>query len=252
MTSQSGGRGARYLYAITHSCGLPVALPAGIGGAAVYALGDGDIAAMVSDTALPRIRPERRHLSAHHAVIQGLMQADSILPVAFGTIATGEAAVRKMLKRHRAALTGQLAQLAGQAEMGVRVAWEVPNIFEYLVDRWPELKAARDLMAMRSGAATRDDKITLGSLFEQVLNEERERLATRVEAALDACCSDLRRRTPRAESEVLNLACLVPRDSRDRFETAIAALAEQLEDSLVLSYNGPWPPHHFVHLNISL
>lgn len=252
MTSRSGGHGALYLYAITRHGGRPIALPAGIGGAAVYALGDSDIAAMVSDTALPRIRPERRHLSAHHAVLQGLMQADSTLPVTFGTIATGEAAVRKMLKRHRAALVEQLALLAGQAEMGVRVNWAVPNIFEYLVARWPELKAARDHMAGRGGAATRDDKIALGSLFEQVLDEEREGLAARVEAALDACCRGLRRCTPRAESEVMNLACMVPRDRRDRFETAIAALAEQLEDSLVLSYNGPRPPYHFVHLNISL
>lgn len=252
MSSPSAHRGGRYLYAIVpHLERMPV-LPGGIDDAPVRLLGDGEVSAVVSNTALARVRPERRHLGAHHAVVRSLMEAGTVLPVAFGTVATSENALLKMLKRHKGSLAGQLTRLAGQAEMGVRVAFAVTNIFEHLVGLSAELKAARDALAARGGAATRDEKIELGSLVERVLNAERERYAAQIEAALAPCCRDRLRKPPRSDTEVVNLACLVPREGLDRFEAALTALAGRLDDSLVLSYSGPWPPHHFVNLNLSL
>lgn len=252
MTSRAGHEGARYLYAISRPGQLPGRMPAGVGGGPVYLLAEGDIAAVVSDTVLTRIRPERRHLSAHHGVIQSLMQADTVLPVAFGMIANSQTALRRMLQRHRSALGVELDRLAGQAELDVRLAWDVPNIFEHMVKARPELKAMRDQLAALGDEATRDDKIELGSMFERVLNEERERHTASVESVLNSCCSEIRRSQPRLEAEVARLACLVPRAALQAFERQMTVVSRQLDDSFVLSYNGPWPPHHFVNLNISV
>lgn len=251
MNSRAG-QGARYLYAISRPGQLPGRMPAGIGGTPVYALAEGDIAAVVSDTALTRIRPERRHLSAHHEVIRSLMKADTMLPVAFGMIASSQAALLRMLQKHRNALGAELDRLAGQAELDVRLAWDVPNIFEHMVKACPDLKAMRDQLAALGEKATRDDKIELGSMFERVLSEERERHTAGVEAVLGACCSEIRRSQPRREAEVTRLACLVPRNALEAFERQVAVLSRRLDDSFLLSYNGPWPPHHFVNLNISV
>ncbi|ALX45236.1 GvpL/GvpF family gas vesicle protein [Burkholderia humptydooensis] len=244
--------GARYLYAVQHARDVPASLPAGIGGAAVRALTDGDVAAIVSDTGLAKVRPERRHLLAHHTVIQSLAAAGTVLPVAFGTIATSEVALRRMLRKHRNALAGELARLVDHVEMSVRLNWDVTDLFRHLIDVRPDLKAARDAMLALGSAVTRDDKIELGSRFERVLNEERARHAALVDEALDACCKEIRRDPPRHETEILHLTCLVRHAELGRFESGVAAASRELDDSLVLKYSGPCPPHHFVNLNMSL
>ncbi|KVD78858.1 gas vesicle protein GvpFL [Burkholderia sp. ABCPW 14] len=249
MTSHSG---ARYLYAVKHAREVPASLPPGIGGTAVYALTDGDVAAIVSDTGLARVRPERRHLLAHHTVIQSLAAEGTVLPVAFGTIATSEIALRRMLKKHRTVLGRELARLADHVEMSVRLSWDVPDVFRYLIDVRPDLKAARDAMLARGGAVRRDDKIELGSRFERVLNEERARHAALVDEALDACCKEVRHDPPRSETEILRLTCLVRNAELGQFESNVAAASRELDDALVLKYSGPCPPHHFVNLNMSL
>ncbi|CAJ0779918.1 GvpL/GvpF family gas vesicle protein [Ralstonia chuxiongensis] len=252
MTQRFALGGARYLYAIAPSKRPLAHLPHGIGGAPVHTLAVGSVAAVVSDTMLPKIRPERRHLSAHHAVVQSLMQAGTVLPVAFGMIATSEGALSRMLKKHQETLGAELDRLAGQAEFEVRLAWDVPNIFEHIVHLHPELKAARDEVMALGRPASRDEKIELGCLFERLLDEERARHTALVEAVLRQCCNDVTYGATRHTTEIARLACLAPSDARAALDACVTEVSSQLDDSFVLSFNGPWPPHHFLSLNISV
>jgi hypothetical protein len=253
MTGRTTAKGGRYLYAIVVPPGERRYGFAGIDGAPVYTITNGRLAAVVSDVPYDKIRPERRHLAAQQAVFQGLLsEPGAMLPMAFGMIADGPKAIKKILTRNQAVFQQQLKQVAGRVEMGLRVSWDVPNIFEYFVNTHPELRAARDRFLGSYGIPSQEDKIELGRLFDRLLTEDRELYTQKVEDMLAQSCQEIKRNKCRHEGEVMNLACLVGREDQERFEAGVFAAAQLFDNNYTFDYNGPWAPHNFVEVNITL
>jgi len=253
MAARTAAKSGKYLYAIVTAPGERTYDLAGIDGAPVYGIANGHVAAVVSDVVHDKIRPERRHLAAQQAVLKGLLsRTGALLPMAFGIIADGPKAIQKILSRNHAAFLQQLQRVSGMVEMGLRVSLDVPNIFEYVVNTHPALRAARDRILGSNRNPSQDDKIELGRLFEHLLNEDREAFTAQVEEILSGYCREIKRNKCRDESQVMSLACLVPRDAQDRFEEGIFAAAKLFDNNFTFDYNGPWAPHNFVDLNLEL
>ena len=244
-------RNGNYLYAVVpgpleRTFDFP-----GLNGSQVYTVSNGRVAAVVSDLPLERLRPERRHLAAQQAVLQGLMKAaPALLPMSFGIIAEGPNAVKRILSRNQKAFLQQLERVAGKEEMGLRVSWDVPNIFEYFVTTHPGLRAARDRLLGSQRHPSQEDKVELGRLFDRLLHEDRELYTSQVEEALAHSCREIKRNRCRAESEVMNLACLVGREAEAAFEADVFAAARLFDNNFGFDYNGPWAPHNFVDLDL--
>lgn len=241
-----------YLYAIVPETDGQSFGPIGLDGGRVYAIASGRLAAVVSDVP-PKLRPERRQLAAHQDVLRRLMRdGGAVLPVSFGVVADGPTAIARILSRNQQAFLEQIRRVTGRAEMGLRVAWDVPNIFEYFVRTHPELGVMRDHFFSGHREPTQDDKIEVGRVFERLLTEEREMHTQRIEAVLAPHCAEIKRNTLRHEHEVANLACLVGRDERERFEAAVFEAAKLFDNNYTFDYNGPWAPHNFVELTLAL
>lgn len=236
----------RYLYAIADAVEHPVWGDIGVNGAAVYTISQGSVAVVVSDVTENRIRPERKNLVAHHAVVKRLMEETTVLPVAFGTIADSPKAVREILKENSGTFVDQLDRVRGKVEMGLRVTWDVPNIFEYFVNRHPQLAELRDSVLGNQRGPTQEDKIELGRLFDRLLAQDRERHTEAVIEVLAPRCVDIRQNQPREEREVMHLACLVERNAKKGFEDGVFEAAKLFDNSFAFDFNGPWAPHHFV------
>jgi len=172
--------------------------------------------------------------------------------MSFGIIAEGSKAVQEILTRNHDTLARQLQRVAGKVEMGLRVSLDVPNIFEYFVNTHPGLRAARDRFLGPNRNPSQNDKIELGRMFDRLLQEDRETYTDRVAEILSPCCVEIKRNKCRNEGEVMNLACLVPRDGQDRFEAGVFAAAKLFDNNFAFDYNGPWAPHNFVELNLEL
>jgi len=253
MAARTAAKSGKYLYAVVTAPGERTYDLAGIDGAPVYGIANSHVAAVVSDVLNDQIRPERRHLAAQQAVLKGLLsRTGALLPMAFGIIADGPKAIQKILSRNHAAFLQQLQRVSGMVEMGLRVSLDVPNIFEYVVNTHPALRAARDRILGSNRNPSQDDKIELGRLFEHLLNEDREAFTAQVEEILSGYCREIKRNKCRDESQVMSLACLVPRDAQDRFEEGIFAAAKLFDNNFTFDYNGPWAPHNFVDLNLEL
>jgi len=237
---------AKYLYAIAAGGEDRTFEVQGIDGSAVYSVSKDGVAAVVSDCSREKIRPERAHLAAHKDVLKRLMQDSTVLPMAFGMIADDVGEVRRMLSRNKSLFQKQLDYVAGHIEMGLRVTWDVPNIFEYFVDQHAELRAARDRLIRQ------DDKLELGRLFDRLLNEVRETHYEKLVEALDPCCTEIKHSPARNLNEVLNLNCLVARDGQKRLEDAVFAAAALFDNNYALDLNGPWAPHNFVEMQLKL
>jgi len=72
------------------------------------------------------------------------MEEETPLPITFGVIAEGAKAIKRILSLNRKSFAEELRRVHGKVEMGLRVAWDVPNIFEYFVNTHAEIRAARD------------------------------------------------------------------------------------------------------------
>lgn len=240
----------QYLYAIVGaekagSWGL-----IGVNKAQVVAITDGPVAAVVSAIVGQRARPERTNLAAHNGVLKLLMQDRAVLPVVFGTIAHSPKAVRGMLAKNQAVFLKQLDYVKGRVEMGLRMRFDVPNIYDYMVSLRPELQELRDAAYGNQRHPTRGVKIELGREFNHLLDEERETHTATVVKVLSAHCVEIKHNPPRHELEVLNLACLIASEDLKAFEAAVLEAAGQFDNNVAFNFTGPWAPYNFVDIQL--
>lgn len=241
----------RYVYALIRAAeARPQYDSIGIDGATVYSICNGHLAAVVSDVPNRTIRPERRYLTAHHQVLQRLMEETTLLPARFGTIADGCEELHTLLSRNRTAFLRQLQRLAGTVEMGLKVFWEVPNIFAYFVSTHRELGALRNRVFHDGRDPSVDEKIELGALFERLLREDRASHTEKVVQALGSRCLEIQESDPRSAREVMNLACLVDRQSQQKFGEGVFEAAKLFDNNYAFDFGGPWPPHNFAEVDV--
>ncbi len=235
----------RYLYAIVPGGFCVPAGLCGLDGQAVTLIDCAGLAAATSASTRLQLRPERAHLAAHQGVIHALMSVATVLPVAFGTIAQSDDELRRHLRDHADPIAGQLARVQGACEFGVHARLNVPDVFGYLVDTLPELRAQRDATFGGGRSPGHHERIALGMQVERVLELLRERHAAQLLPALTPVCIDICRNPPRTTGELLNLACLVRRADQQAFEDALAEAASGFDDDITFDLSGPWAPHHF-------
>ncbi|HUY88113.1 MAG TPA: GvpL/GvpF family gas vesicle protein [Pirellulales bacterium] len=223
----------------------------GIDGAAVRALSDGRVAAVVSEAPGGKLRPERRRLAAHHEALKRLRQEFVVLPVAFGLVADSPDAARDILVRNREEFIEQIRRVAGKVEMGLRACWDVPNIFEYFVETQDDLRELRDQL-FRGRQPTKDEMIELGRTFDRLLGEQRAACTQIVTQALQTRSFEVKENKPRNEQEIMNLAFLIGEKAQQEFEDGVVEAARRFDNHFSFDFNGPWLPHNFVDLNLDI
>lgn len=239
-----------YVYAIVHADAGEMPALRGILEQPVYHVPRGPLAAVVSDCRVETVRPERKHIAASQQVLGALHQQFDLLPMAFGTVTQSRQALEAFLDRQRDGLGTALQHIAGSIEMGLRLSLDVPDPIAYLVERTPELKAARERIFGRRRAPSYDERIWLGQLCENALQRYRAAQTAQVMAIIAPSCTEVMTMPERQEKELANVAMLVPRTGLDRFESAVSEAAAQFDDDYAFSVSGPWPPHNFVQLNL--
>lgn len=235
----------RYLYAIVPNGFCVPAGLCGLDGQPVTLIDCAGMAAVASASARLQLRPERAHLAAHQAVINALMSVATVLPVAFGTVAQSDDELRQHLRDSADLIARQLAHVQGACEFGLRARLNVPDVFGYLVQSLPELRAQRDAAFGDGRSPGHHERIALGMQVERALELLRERHAAQLLPVLTPVCIDLCRNPPRTTGELLNLACLVRRTDQQAFEDALADVAAGVDDDITFDLSGPWAPHHF-------
>ncbi len=242
----------KLIYALSDDIGTRIFKVRGVDKSPVYSICHEGVSAIVSDIHTPRVRPERRNLMTHQSVLKTVGELDiNILPMRFGVIAQNAKRVMEMLSRNRESILEQTERVAGKVEMGLRLKWDVDNIYEFFVTTHPELRDARDEMVNSSMNDSRDLQIQLGRMFDRILQEERETHAARVEEVFEGVCHEIRMNDPKGEEELLNLACLLPSGEVKRFEKAVFEASKLFDNSFLFDYSGPWAPHNFVDLNLA-
>lgn len=238
------------VYAILRSADGEAPLLAGIFGRPVYRLICGELTAIVSDCPAAALRAERKHIAATQQVLKALNVRSDLLPMAFGTVARSPEALRDFIAEHRDTLLAQLERVRRRVEMSLRLSLDAADPIAHLVDLTPALKAARDRIFGRRRPPSYDERIQLGQLCDETLRRYRDAQTAQVLAMLGPSCAEIRALPVSRDSDLVNLALLVPRDGIDRFEAAVDEAAAQLPEKLAVTIGGPWPPHNFVQLEL--
>jgi hypothetical protein len=197
-----------------------------------------------------KVLPLRKNLEPHHKVLREVMKTKTIVPMTFGHVAKNEDEIAKTLRRNRDKIRAQLDRVEGKVEMGLKVKWDVDNIFEYFVSIDPELASYRDQIFGRSSAPSQDEKIELGHMFEERLAKEREDQSERVTEMFARFCGDVKVNPAKSEKLVMDLAFLVARDSLKTFEEQVYQVAGTFPAQYIFDYSGPWAPFNFVELDL--
>jgi hypothetical protein len=240
-----------YLYGITIAGRLPRPM-GGVGGASVETIDEGSLAAVVSPLDVRRIRPQRANLAAHHRILHDLAEERPVLPVVFGTISGSAETLRRILRQNQQALVCSLQRLRGRLEMGLKVYWDLPNVFEYFVASCQELEAMRDRLFRAGRHPTVEEKIELGERFAALLGQARQRHTRRVTEALAGCCVELRAIDAGEERMIMKLACLVEKERRSQWEEDVLQAARLFDDHYRFDYSGPWPPYNFADVDLEI
>ncbi len=234
-----------YLYAIADAGAIDPTGLTGLKDSAVTTVSHEDLAAVVSPAPDGKLRPRRRNLKAHHDLLKALMEEATILPMAYGVLADSEGQVTAFLQQHPDTLRAQLEQVRGHVEIGFRASWNVDDIFAHFVEQYEELRELRDAVFEGEGEPSRQEKIHVGEQFEAFLEEARAEHRETVESYLGKACRAIEADDPKEESEVMNLACLVPRDGEEKFEEAVVEAAEAFSDDFTFTYTDPMAPYSF-------
>jgi hypothetical protein len=214
----------------------------------IYAIPYRDIAAVVRDVPLPAPQPTRQDLVSHLRMIEHIMTTRTVIPVVFGSIArTEEEVIEGVLASHYDEWQALLLRLAGKVELGLKVLWrEMGTVFAEIVADHDAIRARRDVIALRPQASTYHDRIEIGEMVAQALEEKKRREAAAMLEALAPFAAEVRGGKLLGENMILNTAFLVERAREAQFDREVSRLAQAHGERLVFKYVGPAPPFNFV------
>jgi hypothetical protein len=231
---------ALYLYAITDRPEAALPVLSGVENAPVFQLGYRDLAAVASRTASCDVPATETHLWQHEAVVEALMADRTALPVRFGSVLPGEAALWDALAAVHAELVAALGRVRGRVEVGVRVLW----------DDGCQPATSRDESEQTSGQPAGSGRFYLMARLEQEQRSQAgrqraESMANRIHAPLARLAAANTRQVLATPHLLLTAAYLIEKDRLEAFESEVRALGAAYP-ALHLLATGPWPPYSFV------
>jgi hypothetical protein len=240
-----------WAYGVTAAGAAPSGLT-GVAGGAVEPLEHDGLALLVSRVSLDEYgeEPLRRNLNdlawlervarAHETVLDGALEATTVVPLRLCTIFAGEDGARRMLEERAGVLRQALGTLEGREEWSVKL----------LVDR--ERVAAPSGAQAESGAAyllrrraERDQRAAADDAVAAVAADVHHRLRDWAGAGVRRPAQN-RELSGYAGDMVLNGAYLVERARADELRGLVDELRERHRDSGArIELSGPFPAYNF-------
>jgi hypothetical protein len=224
----------------------------GVEEAAVRTVEHAGLAALVSTLDADALAAARE-LRAHWRVLDEASKSGTVLPVRFGTVLEGDAAVREQLLEPNAdRLTALLSELAGRVQLNVKGEYDEEHELREIVRASPPIAALRKRITKLPEAASYYDRIRMGELVAAEIARRREEYEALALARLEAVAVTARAERVSSQNGAFNLAFLVESAEVDRFSEAVGRLRAELGERITLRYVGPLPPYSFAENDLSM
>lgn len=238
-----------YVYGVLRATAKVRSSAAGVDGEKVGVVRSGDLAALVSDAPRVPVKANRRNLLAHSQVLQQIVDGGCVLPMQFGVVMPGRAAVEaELLGAHADWLGEQLDRFEPYVELDLRALCTEEVLLRAVVAERPDIAELREAIKGRPENATYFERVRLGELVAQAATAKREAAAARITGALEPLAAATELGDALHEQMLANVAFLVDRHRVADFDAAVNKLGDELGEEVRLRYVGPLPPHNFVDL----
>lgn len=241
-----------YLYGIVRSLPSgPPQLPAvGDSAAEIRTIESANCVAIVSNAADAFVDATADDLRAHSDVLQELLGAsNALVPLRFGTVYPDDATiVRDLLDARGEELKVLLQLVENRVEARLKAFYVEQTILGEIIAEQSEVADLRRRTQTLSEDATYYDRIRLGELVAAALSAKGQRDAARILSCLVPLAADHCVEDEPHEWSLLTTSFLLERSELERFDSAVAALADENERRLQLRCIAPLPPYSFVSL----
>lgn len=211
----------------------------------VYSVHYKDVGALVSD--YPRvdsIKLLRKNLAPYHQVVRKAAQHFTTVPARFGQIARDAGEVNIALRKNYGLIRREVERLDGKVEMGLKVNWNLEDVFDYFIKVDERLRAKKEQLMSGSKTLNQRELIDFGSYFHERMNQVRRQVTDKILAALPP--GEMRAEDIRDDKMVVNAMLLIRKELQKPLEAAVDGLGRSMGDEYRLKLEGPWPPFSFV------
>jgi hypothetical protein len=225
----------------------------GIGGRSdeVLTIGYDDLSMVVSNYPLTKIKANRENMLTHQKVIEDVMKEfDSVLPVRFGTIASGADEVRNLLDRRYREFKTALRDMGHKVELGVKGIWKnMDAIFSEIVKGNEAIKNLKEALTAENGNDLQA-KMGLGRMVKKALDEKKEKQAGQIVDRLRRTSYEHKLNDTIGDEMFMNAAFLVDKGREKEFDNIMEDLSDEYKDRVRFMYAGPLPVFNFVNIVI--
>jgi hypothetical protein len=243
---------AKYVYGVVRAGDASWSGLEGINGEPVSPIGADGLAALISDVPEQFLEAGREELLTHSRVLEQALEQGTVLPMRFGVVLPDEQSVRdELLAPHGDELEAQLREMDGKIEINLKVLHDEETVLREVLAEIPEAAELRRSIQGKPEEATYFERVRLGELIAQGLDEKREQTGPAIVEWLSPYAVAVQVGDPAHERMALNASFLVEREGLERFDKAVDELGEEQEGRIRIKYTGPLPPHSFVELEMA-
>ena len=218
----------------------------------VFAVGDGEFAAVVSEEPMKKYPLVRDYLMAHQKVNEQVMQTRPSLPVRFCTMAEDkEKIIREALQPKAAEFRASLSEIAGRDEYGLRVWWkDLDRLFQKIGETDEKILKKKEFILSLPEEKRRNELIDVGHLVQKAVQEKNEATAQALLDELTPLAEQAKQNKILGDAMILNAAFLVRQSRQKAFDQQVDLLSTKYGEALQFRYLGPVPPFNFVEIVI--
>lgn len=216
----------------------------------VYTIPYRDISAAVSDspfvdyTTLPKDQVAR-YLLRHQQVIERVMDSYTVIPMRLGTYAFNASEVEEILSKGYTKFKDIFKEIENKVEMDVVATWNDLNSVIKEIGEGQEIKELKEKLMSKPQGISLEDQIKIGSLMKNILDKERDKLASEMGGILGRVSTDSRVHGLMDDGMIFNIAYLLDKDKKDEFEGMLDELNERYNEKIDFRCVGPLPTYSF-------
>lgn len=228
--------------------------PVGIGGRGdeVLTISYDDLSMVAGNCPMSKLEVNRQNLLAHEKVIEEVMKEfDSVLPVRFGTIASGADEIRNLLDRRYREFKTALRDMEHKIELGVKGIWKnMDVVFKEIVEENKDIKKMKEKLQNDKGKKNIQAKMETGKMVAEALAKKKEKEAEKIVDTLRRTTVNYKLNKTMGDGMFINAAFLVDKGREKEFDNIMDDLSEEYKDRVKFMYAGPLPVYNFVNIVI--
>ena len=247
---QHGEGKGKYVYGILSSGEERSFGEIGLNKGEIYTVNFKDISAVVGDSALKTYEVTREKLLAHEKVIREVMEAHTVIPMMFGTVAKDKKDVENMLERMYVEFKQVLKRIENKLQIDVKAIWNRDIIYTGILRDDEEIRRLSESVSKKAAEETYNERVELGKKVMSVLDKKKEGYMKEIAQVLSSYIEDSQQNKLKDDKMIMNTSFLVAKRNEKEFYNKVDELDEKYGEDVQVISIGPLPPYNFSHIEI--